>query len=378
MNYKIKDLCEITSSRRIFAKEYTKEGIPFFRSQEIIELSTKGKTTPKIFISNKRYNEILSNGLNVPSKGDILMSAIGANRGYPWNVSFDKFYFKDGNVIWLRNFTKQCNSKYLTYALSTSKNINMLQTASEHSAQGAITLDLIKNIEIYLPSINIQQHIVNTIGSIDDLIDNYNKQVNMICLILKQSLLKYNDKITIDSYNPTIIKSGIKPFDLTKNYLDTSSVNNLNNIEGKEVVSYKGRPSRANMQPIANSIWFAKMKGSNKKLLISNLDKDLINNYVLSTGFLGIKESDKLPLSFLTAVIISNEFNIQRDLNSVGTTMAGVNNETFSKILVPKLSPKEVKIFNEENKCFIEQLSYLRKKINALNNIKTLLLNKYF
>ena len=224
----------------------------------------------------------------------------------------------------------------------------------------------------------MEYNIVNTIGSIDDLIDNYNKQVDIICLILKQSLLKYNDKITIDSYNPTIIKSGIKPFNLTKNYLDTSSVNNLNNIEGKEVVSYKGRPSRANMQPIANSIWFAKMKGSNKKLLISNLDKDLINNYVLSTGFLGIKESDKLPLSFLTAVIISNEFNIQRDLNSVGTTMAGVNNETFSKILVPKLSPKEVKIFNEENKCFIEQLSYLRKKINALNSIKTLLLNKYF
>ena len=225
---------------------------------------------------------------------------------------------------------------------------------------------------------NLEYNIINTIGSIDDLIDNYNKQVDIICLILEQNLLKYNDKITIDNYNPTIIKSGIKPFHLTKIYLDTSCVNNLNKIEGKEVVSYKERPSRANMQPIANSIWFAKMKGSNKKILISNLDKDLINNYVLSTGFLGIKESNKLPLSFLTAVIISNEFNIQRDLNSVGTTMAGVNNETFSKILVPKLSSEEVKIFNEENKCFIEQLSYLRKKINALNSIKTLLLNKYF
>ena len=266
------------------------------------------------------------------------------------------------------------------YYLMVSKKIRDKAIISMTGSSGRERVQQIALDNIIIPdyTIDYQQHIVNTIGSIDDLIDNYNKQVNMICLILKQSLLKYNDKITIDSYNPTIIKSGIKPFDLTKNYLDTSSVNNLNNIEGKEVVSYKGRPSRANMQPIANSIWFAKMKGSNKKLLISNLDKDLINNYVLSTGFLGIKESDKLPLSFLTAVIISNEFNIQRDLNSVGTTMAGVNNETFSKILVPKLSPKEVKIFNEENKCFIEQLSYLRKKINALNSIKTLLLNKYF
>lgn len=164
MNYKIKDLCEVTSSRRIFAREYKTSGIPFFRSQEIIELSTKGKTIPTIYISNDRYNALISKGLSVPTKGDILMSAIGANRGYPWNVSFDGFYFKDGNVIWLRKFSNQCNSKYLTYALSTKKYISMLQTASEHSAQGAITLDLIKNVEIDLPSIENQQHIVNTIS----------------------------------------------------------------------------------------------------------------------------------------------------------------------------------------------------------------------
>ena len=109
MNYKICDLCEVTSSRRIFAREYTTSGVPFFRSQEVIESSLCGHAEPTIFISENRYNQIIQSKLPVPKKGDILLSAIGANRGYPWHVDIDHFYFKDGNVIWLRNFTKNCN-----------------------------------------------------------------------------------------------------------------------------------------------------------------------------------------------------------------------------------------------------------------------------
>ncbi|MCI6107220.1 MAG: restriction endonuclease subunit S [Candidatus Faecimonas sp.] len=378
MNYKIKDVCEVTSSRRIFAREYKTSGIPFFRSQEIIELSTKGKTIPTIYISNDRYNELLTRGLNVPTKGDILISAIGANRGYPWNVSFDGFYFKDGNVIWLRNFSNQCDSKYLTYALSTNKYISMLQTASEHSAQGAITLDLIKNIEIHIPPIEKQQHIVNTIGSIDDLIENYNDQIAKICNILSTTLNKYNEITYISYYEPEIIKSGINTFDKEKIYLDTSSINGINNLSNGEVITYSKRPSRANMQPINNSVWFAKMKGSEKILLLTENDNDIVNNNILSTGFLGIKASGKFPLSLLFSIIISNNFKIQRDLNSVGTTMAGINNETFVKILVPKLSEEEIKYYDQKYKYLVMKLSYLRRQIKLLNDVKQNLLSKYF
>ena len=53
------DVCEITSSTRIFANEYRNEGIPFFRSKEIIELGN-GATdvTDKYYISKERFNEI--------------------------------------------------------------------------------------------------------------------------------------------------------------------------------------------------------------------------------------------------------------------------------------------------------------------------------
>ena len=145
-----------------------------------------------------------------------------------------------------------------------------------------------------------------------------------------------------------------------------------------EIITFNRRPSRANMQPIKNSVWFAKMKGSNKKLIITDNDFDLIDNYILSTGYLGVEASTKLPLSLLSAIIISNDFNEQRDLNSVGTTMAGVNNETFLKILVPKLSDDEVLVYSKKYSSLIDELSLLRKKINELKIIKSKLLDKYF
>ena len=165
------------------------------------------------------------------------------------------------------------------------------------------------------------------------MIENYQKQADKICYILKQSLNKYNDYIAIADYNPNIIKSGINNFDNEKVYLDTSSINGVNNITPCELITYNKKPSRANMQPIGDSVWFAKMKESNKILIITDKDQDIIKNDILSTGFLGIKSSNKLPLSLLTSIIISDQFKVQRDLNSVGTTMAGINNETFSKIL---------------------------------------------
>ena len=106
--------------------------------------------------------------------------------------------------------------------------------------------------------------------------------------------------------------------------------------------------------------------------------KDLINQTILSTGFQGINESNNLPLSLLAAFIISDDFKIQRDLNSVGTTMSGINNETFLKILVPFLNKEEIDEYDEKYNSYIEILSLRRRQIKSLKNIKEKLLQKYF
>lgn len=160
--------------------------------------------------------------------------------------------------------------------------------------------------------------------------------------------------------------------------MDTSSVEGINNILEFDSFSFEKRPSRANMEPLDNSLWFAKMKGSKKVIIVTNNDNDLLNDYIFSNGYLGIEATDKLPLSFLVATISSPNFFVQRDLNSVGTTMAGINNETFNKIMVPKLSDDEIKDFDKTYSSLVKRLASYRRKIIKLKELKNLLLRKYF
>ncbi|MGC7155478.1 hypothetical protein [Metamycoplasma hominis] len=69
------------------------------------------------------------------------------------------------------------------------------------------------------------------------------------------------------------------------------------------------------MEPLENTIWFAKMKNTQKFLLVSKLDSDLIKSNIFSTGFLGFCNSDNLPLSFLLVIIISEDFNVKKMQN---------------------------------------------------------------
>src|SRR5699024_9632475 len=94
---KLGELCDISSSRRIFAKEYVDEGIPFYRSKEIILKHNKKEITDPLFISYDRYEEIKEK-YGAPKDGDILLTSVGT-LGVPYIVnSKEKFYFKDGNL----------------------------------------------------------------------------------------------------------------------------------------------------------------------------------------------------------------------------------------------------------------------------------------
>ena len=135
--------------------------------------------------------------------------------------------------------------------------------------------------------------------------------------------------ILADSNLFKTIGSGIYPFKGTKLYLSTSSIEETKIISIEEIITYKKRPSRANMQPRKGLVAFAKMRSTLKVLLVNN---ELEKNYILSTGFSLFEV--KIYSKYFYQYVMSRFFNHQKDLLAEGTTQEAISNDDFKRIYI--------------------------------------------
>ena len=139
-------LTEVGSSKRIFEKEYVSEGIPFYRTKEIVELSKGNRITTELFITKTRYDEIRST-YGVPQKGDLLISAVGTI-GVIWIVDGNNdFYFKDGNLLRV-SASEKFIPEYLKYLLDILISAYK-QEMSSGTAYAALTISALKKMMVY-------------------------------------------------------------------------------------------------------------------------------------------------------------------------------------------------------------------------------------
>ncbi|WP_348811075.1 restriction endonuclease subunit S [Flavobacterium maritimum] len=176
---KLGQLLEITSSKRIFLSDYVEEGIPFYRSKEIILKSKNEALNDLLYISKNKFEEI-KNKFDLPKSGDILVTAVGT-LGYPYLItdSDGDFYFKDGNLIWLKN--SQLISS--TYLISCFKNENFqsnLKNIAIGSSQKALTISSLKDILILNPKSEIQLNFDSLIIPLFNSIENLQNQNRLL------------------------------------------------------------------------------------------------------------------------------------------------------------------------------------------------------
>lgn len=176
---KLGDVSKVSSSKRIFAKQYVEKGIPFYRQKEIIDKKNKVEITEPLFISTETYNDIKSK-FGVPQKGDLLITAVGVTLGIPYVVDDEVFYFKDGNLIWLRDFDEDINSKYLYYWITSDVGQKSMWSRTIGSAQPALTIDTIKQFEVPIPTYEVQNKVVDILTAYDSLIENNQKQIILL------------------------------------------------------------------------------------------------------------------------------------------------------------------------------------------------------
>ena len=159
----IKKVAEVGSSKRIYAGEYVPAGIPFYRSKEIIELSKGEAPKIELFISKIRYEEIKEK-YGIPQLGDILMTAVGTI-GKFWVVDkTEPFYYKDGNVIYIRStrFNKEFFRVLLENIVKDYKSNN-----ANGSAYAALPIEKIKKMGVVIPPIELQNQFADFVAQVD-------------------------------------------------------------------------------------------------------------------------------------------------------------------------------------------------------------------
>ena len=194
---------------------------------------------------------------------------------------------------------------------------------------------------------------------------------------MKKLMIGKSKKIISDFKEIEIIGSGINKFDREKIYLDTSCVAGNSIIDTSYNVSYNERPSRANMQPIINSVWFAKLKNSPKHIIVKDYSNEILNNYVFSTGFMGIKMPEE-KFDLLAIYFISDIFDKEKDSLSIGATMQSINNNTFKNMYIPKFIENDYKEFNDISNDILKAIYSMELENYKLNKLKQLYLKKFF
>lgn len=172
-NDKIGNCVNVTSCKRVHQSDWTDEGVPFYRAREIVALYNNEPIFP-LHISNDTYNTF-SNISGAISKGDLLITGVGTI-GIPYLVKeADKFYFKDGNIIWFQNKEDRILGLFLFYVFGTDALHAQILNDSGKGTVHTFTIANAKETTIPVPCLEEQQKIADVLSAYDEAI-TYAKQ----------------------------------------------------------------------------------------------------------------------------------------------------------------------------------------------------------
>lgn len=169
---KIGDFTRVFSASRVHKDEWTKSGIPFWRSSDVTSYYN-GIENPrgKAYISEELYKKLSAKSGEI-HKGDILITG-GGSIGLPYIVpTSEPMYVKDADLLCI--VKNECFiSEYLFYYFHTTKFRAYLQSITHDATIAHYTISQILATPIPLPPIEKQQEIVNILSKFHNLCNDF-------------------------------------------------------------------------------------------------------------------------------------------------------------------------------------------------------------
>lgn len=377
---KLGELFEITSSKRVFKSEWKHEGVPFYRAREIVKLAKNGFVDNELFISEEMYHGY-SKKYGIPKTGDIMITGVGT-LGICYVVKDDdKFYFKDGNIIWLK--TKNIiDSRLVEYAFKSDLFIKKI-----HSTQGAtvgtLTIEKANNMEITFPSTSEQKRIVKILNEVFENIDKAKENTQKNLLNSKELFDSYSRNIFINSNNKwpmyTLdkickVERGSSPRPI-KQYLtnDVDGVNWIKIGDTKNINRYLCSTKQKITKEGAKNSRFVK-EGD---LILSN-SMSFGKPYIMKTsgyihdGWFVLRPNSNIDTEYFYDVIMSPQVQDQFKSLASGAIVKNISGDLTKKAVLPVPAISEQKIVVKK----LDELSEQTKKLEENYKQKLLLLDE--
>ena len=410
--WKIERLDDLGEFSRGKSKHRPRDDVQLFKDGNIPLIQTGDVTNSNLYILDHKscYNDFGLKQSKLWKKGTLCIT-IAANIAETGILSYP-MCFPD-SVVGFTAYKEKTSEIFMHYIFTYIRK-SLKETIVGSSIQDNINIEFLQSLEFRIPSKPDQEKINKLLYSIDRKIENLNminEELETIAKTIynywfiqfkipntknKIKNLKWNEKLKrqipenwkVQNLRKNdiseIINSGIKEFNDKKNYLTTSDIKETKINHFTKKIDYHNRESRANMQPITNSIWFAKMKESKKILLIDDYSNEYLNSFILSTGFAGLKCKNK-ALLYIWNFINDENFELNKDNKCLGATQEAINNDGISylNILIPpdyildmfsiKTRPIYKKIY--KNQLLIHEYVKLRDSLLSLFMIGQIKLN---
>ena len=253
----LEDLFDIGSSKRVYESQWRNAGVPFYRAREIVKLSRDGFVDNELFIDEELYKEY-ANKYGTPKCGDIMVTGVGT-LGVCYIVKKnDKFYFKDGNILWFKS-KEGTNPFYVNYAFKSNYLRQQIDNCNGATV-GTFTIVRAKKTTIPVPPLAEQERIVEELDLLSSIIDKKKAQLKELDQ-LAQSIFydMFGDPITNEKGwevqalstvcdvrdgthdSPKYVDNGY-PLITSKNVVNgTISFDNVNLISERDLIAINAR-----------------------------------------------------------------------------------------------------------------------------------------
>lgn len=155
---------DVSSASRVHKDEWEIEGIPFFRSSDVVA-AFKGRDNHKAFISEELYEELATKS-GKPKSGDMLVTG-GGSIGIPYLLnSDDPIYFKDADLLWVKT-SDLVSPRFIFYFFVSPTFRHYLHRITHIGTIAHYTIEQAKATPLVHPRLQEQKKIAAFLSAVD-------------------------------------------------------------------------------------------------------------------------------------------------------------------------------------------------------------------